>query len=718
MKKLSKKIFCTLIICLVIITVQNCGTSKECIRSVNELAEENLGTLINSCYDDFALMFINDTTIVFTSNRGGGGTGHIKESNKYGEDLFESHYYFWEWSEPQLQLNSVTSEYNEGTTSIYLKKVIFAKSYDENSIGGSDLFEAEINGNKMTLLSNLGPTVNSNKWDSHPALAPDGKILVFASDREGGYGNSDLYKCVLQSNGKWGKPINLGPIVNTSKNEYSPHITADGNLLFFASDGRPNGRGNLDIYYTNYLDTINQVVRTLGNPFNSSADDAFPFIKRNQRQSNVTFEKSGLVDILFFSSNKDGGCGGYDLYSAPFSLPKIILAGSVIDSKNGRPLNEISEVIIVEKKSGESINKLTTLPNSEFQSNLSPGAYLIKATAKNYFPKEIEISADFSIEDQVIKQDIALDPYPKYFVSGTIKDTCGEPILIESEVSVIDRITSIMIKSIKIKPEEGSSYKIGLDYISENKNYLVNVAAEGYKQINPYETEFSIIPDKEMESFTRDLRVELVPINPFIPDSIPFFVTGYYHMNTSENLAKFKVWEKIARKKYSQKIEYIEEPLPKYDGYSKLVDEFIHEFRGKMVTSILPGFQNLLQKKPDIKLEILVYGFADRREFLGTYVDQSVEGYFMSRDKQLRINRNDAIMNKQLSVLRAYYAKEYLQEVLLDSDFKDFILSQIAVGKIEFIPIGKGVFVAPDQDFDKHRHITIYARIKDEKGCK
>ena len=123
----------------------------------------------------------------------------------------------------------------------------------------------------------------------------------------------DLYVCERTENGGWGKPRNLGPKINTTRNEIFPFIHADG-TLFYSSDGL-KGSGGLDIFYAKWTtaDFSNMsgnaaaksgfgTPTNLGEPFNSDKDD-FGFI--------VDLDlKNG-----YFTSNKQGGVGSDDIYS-------------------------------------------------------------------------------------------------------------------------------------------------------------------------------------------------------------------------------------------------------------------------------------------------------------------------------------------------------------------------------------------------------------------
>jgi len=79
-----------------------------------------------------------------------------------------------------------------------------------------------------------------------------GNIMVFASNRPGGYGGYDLYYS-LWADGQWGIPVNYGENINTVNDEYRPILIEEGvsstqTMMVFSSD-RPGGMGGFDLYY-------------------------------------------------------------------------------------------------------------------------------------------------------------------------------------------------------------------------------------------------------------------------------------------------------------------------------------------------------------------------------------------------------------------------------------------------------------------------------------
>ena len=96
---------------------------------------------------------------------------------------------------------------------------------------------------------NLGSSVNSpSSWQGEPSISADGLSLYFASNRPGGSGDSDLWVAIRPTTeDDWGQPLNLGPTVNSVAKDENPCISADGLELYFASN-RTGGLGGHDIW--------------------------------------------------------------------------------------------------------------------------------------------------------------------------------------------------------------------------------------------------------------------------------------------------------------------------------------------------------------------------------------------------------------------------------------------------------------------------------------
>jgi hypothetical protein len=93
-------------------------------------------------------------------------------------------------------------------------------------------------------------SLNSSSDDKCPFVYRS--FLVFASNRPGGLGGYDLYYSVFR-NGKWSSPVNFGPRINSSSDEYRPVIGYNPhyiNLAMVFSSNRDGGAGGFDLYFT------------------------------------------------------------------------------------------------------------------------------------------------------------------------------------------------------------------------------------------------------------------------------------------------------------------------------------------------------------------------------------------------------------------------------------------------------------------------------------
>jgi len=95
----------------------------------------------------------------------------------------------------------------------------------------------------------FGKTINTGRMNAHPFIAPDESYLIFDGEREGGFGDSDLYISFRQEDGSWGTAINLGEAINTEAWEAAATVTPDGKYLFFNRNMGSNDYENVDIFW-------------------------------------------------------------------------------------------------------------------------------------------------------------------------------------------------------------------------------------------------------------------------------------------------------------------------------------------------------------------------------------------------------------------------------------------------------------------------------------
>jgi hypothetical protein len=151
---------------------------------------------------------------------------------------------------------------------------------------------------------NLGPTVNSPDIDTSPRLSPDGLSLYFSSTRPGGYGRYDLWVTSRSSlSAPFGTPVNLGPDVNSSKDDGIPDISADNRTLVFASAYRSGGLGSYDVWMTTRTDSQApwEPAVSLDQPVNSDMWEIPVALSRDGLTLYFKSDRTDQVGALFVS---------------------------------------------------------------------------------------------------------------------------------------------------------------------------------------------------------------------------------------------------------------------------------------------------------------------------------------------------------------------------------------------------------------------------------
>lgn len=132
------------------------------------------------------------------------------------------------WSEPRPldpQVNAVDKHWQ---FSLEREGDLYFAGRPADSHGLSDIYVARAAGGAYGKPVNLGPAINTPEIEDTPFVAPDGSYLLFSRQ-------FDLWMSFRERDGSWGEPVNLGPEVNSPSIELCPMLTADGRYLFFLS---------------------------------------------------------------------------------------------------------------------------------------------------------------------------------------------------------------------------------------------------------------------------------------------------------------------------------------------------------------------------------------------------------------------------------------------------------------------------------------------------
>lgn len=199
--------------------------------------------------------------------------------------------------------------------------------------GGCDIAFSYLQDSVWSAPQYFGYTINTTSYEGMPSLSSDNKDLYFVSERPGGLGGKDIWVSHFEDN-LWSIPENLGPTINTPKDETSPYIHPDNETLYFSSDGHPGlGLSDLFVSRKNKNNTWKTPIN-LGSPINTTGYDASIYI-------------SARGDYGYCASDRADSRGGFDIYrfnTYPGIQPKPILCmkGYVVDKFTDKKLKLVN----------------------------------------------------------------------------------------------------------------------------------------------------------------------------------------------------------------------------------------------------------------------------------------------------------------------------------------------------------------------------------------
>lgn len=327
--------------------IEMCEEAKRQVANPQNHIVTNVGSEINGDNNDFTpVVTLDDLTMYFTSRRLRSDSSNFTyrdiDTGEFNEDIYVAYRdQEGEWSAPELVVIersehvAVISSTNNGQ-----KLYIYI-----DVEGNGQIYETRLEGDTWTEPELLGSDINTEFWETHVTETVDGNTIYFTSNRDGGLGGRDLYRCVKLPTGEWSKALNMGDVLNTEYEEDSPLISADGRTLYFSSTGH-NSMGGFDIMYSNMDDAGEwSTPQNIGYPVNTVDDDVF-------------FLPTADPRVAYYSSAKEEGYGYKDIYridmpDAPFTSNLAVLKGYIFPP-DGQPLPDDAHLIVTNLKTGES----------------------------------------------------------------------------------------------------------------------------------------------------------------------------------------------------------------------------------------------------------------------------------------------------------------------------------------------------------------------------
>ncbi len=411
----------------------------------------------NTAVDDTAPVFYNNG-IVFSSDRNPGLKLLKQKSATTGRDYMRL--YFSKMKEEgiyqspksfsakinELNKNVATATFSEDGSEVYFTKN--GNTANRRNAYAMQLYTAKRKGSKWKgakLVSFCRPNYNY----MHPCLSPDGKTIFFTSDKASGEGGADIYYSIRKK-GKWSKPRNMGPNINTAQHEGFPFMHSDGKL-YFCSKGHV-GFGGYDIFMTErnekgeWSDPIN-----VGKPFNSSHDDVSLYLNKDSTSG-------------FFTSSREGGDD--DIY-----LFKL----------NDRPMVEMP--IETEDDTAVSSEEVSIIENTDLPTeNLSDTTVAVYASSQqegevdllNQLAKEIPVPAEEVIEEVIEEEKVMEEVLIDHAVEPVVKtDTVGV-----SEGIKINQTEVTELPKIEKENEIFREKEVPTNVVADDKSIANSIAEE------------------------------------------------------------------------------------------------------------------------------------------------------------------------------------------------------------------------------------------------
>jgi outer membrane protein OmpA-like peptidoglycan-associated protein/Tfp pilus assembly protein PilF len=472
----------------------------------------NLGEGVNSEMDEYYPCITADQkTLLFTRLVNDDRTDVGKQedfyiSRKDAQGLFAP-------AQPVMSINTVMNEgapslSADGNTLIFTACQTLDGQWGENrtGVGSCDLFYSLKAGNDWGQPENMGNTINSGAWESQPSYGADGKTMYFVRGTRTARGmkDQDIYYSVLRDNGSWTKPEKVRGLVNTDFDEESVMIHPDGNTLYFSSNGHP-GMGGMDIYLSRReVDGTWGKPVNLGYPINTSQDENSFQVTADGEYALFASDRAG----------GKGGLDLYQFALPESAKPKRVyyVEGVISDKLSYKKLD--AQLELIDMESGQVVANthsnpisggylLCLPPGKDYVLNVSKEGYLF-STERFTLSNEVQKApkrVDVALQKIKVGTKISLTNTAENGVKNIFFDTNSD-VLKKESFAELNQLIELLNKNPQRKIEVGghtddvgddaSNLSLSQRRAEAVKDYLVKngvaesrVQAKGYGETQP-----------------------------------------------------------------------------------------------------------------------------------------------------------------------------------------------------------------------------------------
>ena len=413
--------------------------SKNALKLVQNPVDVKIYPLeaINTEFSEYKpLLNAQENIMFFTAKKPDGLTDSKDDQGDFYEHIYFSEKVDNNWTKAKLMPSPLNTK--KSTSALYLSAdgqyLLSSMVNNDFNLGpmGRGIFESYKNGNLWTDPQIFKNEVNTNYLETSASMDLNKNMVLFVSDRDGGYGGKDLWMIKKLDNGSWSLPQNLGEPINTEYDEESPYFHSDGKTLYFSSKGH-SSIGGLDIFKSELDKELNwSSPKNMGYPINTVNDD-------------LSFVPSVSGNRAYFSSVRKAGTGKYDIYE--MTLPNqeetnLAVYKGIVTNQNGKPIKNIK--VSVQNDKFFPVYK-------EFQINESSGKFVFVFEKGNNYNIKFDVDT-LTIYDSINVLDNAkgIFSYSKSIeikedevvVSNTVIEI-EEKIIIKNQPMVINDVMEV-----------------------------------------------------------------------------------------------------------------------------------------------------------------------------------------------------------------------------------------------------------------------------------
>jgi outer membrane protein OmpA-like peptidoglycan-associated protein len=383
--------------------IENCKRAKTAMQNAIRVKLEVLPKPINTSAANFnPVSNASETKIIFITQQ------------KFYDAVMETKFLKNKWTSPDNITPDIQSDGNQypcflsddGNT------LLLNKIDNDNS----DIYISKFNGKIWGISEPIGKGINTKYWESHACLSADGKTIYFTSNRPQSLGGTDIFVSTIGKNNQWQEPQNLGNVINTPFNEETPFLSADGNTLYFSSQGHDN-IGGYDIFYSTKDANGNwSKPKNMGYPISTTDDDLFYVpLKDKNFGFQAKYVKNGIgdLDLVKIETFSKEHPFKYDIQGN--------LKDNIKDAKNE------NYTLILTDVNGNKIDSLKPSNSGSFSFKNVAGSYKLKFASKDFTAdsKQFTIPENYPQDAYILTSESLgiSDQYNKYINSKKEQQT-------------------------------------------------------------------------------------------------------------------------------------------------------------------------------------------------------------------------------------------------------------------------------------------------------